>query len=227
MFVTWWPSEPDSVSSRGEAAATSAVSDSAPDLQLDVHAHGLTDRDLHRVDDGGLEPRHRHRHPVEARVDRRHHVVAAVVRGHVRPPGPWPTRSRSRSPWAPWPAARLGRCRRCVPSGPATTLARPGLPSRAARAWPHWTRFASFRSPCVLLRAVYTLPTPRRRLVVVFRRPGPSRFNAGVTACLCRRRCGAEDAPESGRDHAGSGLPKIDALFYQHRGRRRNRRLRI
>ena len=53
------------------------------DLQLDVHAHGLADGDLDRVDDGGLEPRHRHRHPVETRVDRRHHVVAAVARGHV------------------------------------------------------------------------------------------------------------------------------------------------
>ena len=54
------------------------------DGELHVHADGLPDRDPHRVDHGGLEARQGDRHPVEAGVDRRHHVVPAVVRGHVQ-----------------------------------------------------------------------------------------------------------------------------------------------
>ena len=54
------------------------------DLELHVHAHGLRYGHLHRVDDAGLEARQGDRHPVETGVDRRDHVVPAVVRRHVQ-----------------------------------------------------------------------------------------------------------------------------------------------
>ena len=53
-------------------------------LQIDVHAHGLPDGDHDGVDDDRLEPCQRDGHPVEAGVDRGHHVGPAIVGRHVR-----------------------------------------------------------------------------------------------------------------------------------------------
>ena len=72
---------PDSVSRSGVAEVTTVLSRDRAELELDVDARRLADLHFDRLDDRGLEAVERDGHAIDAGVERRDDVVAALVRG--------------------------------------------------------------------------------------------------------------------------------------------------